>query len=358
VRVLAFGTYQRDYPRFTQAAAAMRAGGIEVVERHRPVWEGRSDGWQAGPLSLARLALAEAALATHPVREHADAVYVGYPGHLDLAAARRVARGRPVVFDPLVSLYDTLVSDRGRFRAGSPAARVLRRVDRRAFRSADLVVADTEAHADFFSSAFAVPRERLAVCPVGADDELFTPGERPEPVCDALFVGKLIPLHGVEAILVAASRAPELRFRIVGDGQLSQLLAARPPNVTWVPWVPYEQLPQEYRSAACALGVFGTSAKAGRVVPNKAYQALATATALVTADTPAARELLTADADALLVRPGDPDGLAAAIRRLVADDATRAKLGAAGRATYEARASLPVLAARWRSLLEELVAGR
>ena len=66
------------------------------------------------------------------------------------AAAKRAARGRPIVFNPLVSLADTLVSDRGRFAADSRAAQVLRAVDRAAFRAADLVVADTAAQAAFF----------------------------------------------------------------------------------------------------------------------------------------------------------------------------------------------------------------
>ena len=43
----------------------------------------------------------------------------------------------------------------------------------------------------------------------------------------ALFVGKLIPLHGLETILAAARLAPELRFRVVGSGQLDA--AARRP---------------------------------------------------------------------------------------------------------------------------------
>ena len=59
-------------------------------------------------------------------------------------AARRAAAGRPVVLNPLVSLSDSLVDDRGRFRPGSAAARVLRGLDRAAFRAADLVVADVD----------------------------------------------------------------------------------------------------------------------------------------------------------------------------------------------------------------------
>ena len=146
----------------------------------------------------------------------------------------------------------------------------------------------------------------------------------------ALFVGKLIPLHGLETILAAARQAPEIPFRIVGSGQLDALMTDRPPNVEWVDWVEYEQLPAEYQRAGCALGVFGTSAKAARVIPNKAFQALACGTPLVTADTPAARELLTDGESALLVPPGDADALATAVRRLAADAALAAQLGRGG----------------------------
>jgi glycosyltransferase involved in cell wall biosynthesis len=350
VRVLAFGTYQRDYPRFTQAVAAMRAAGVDVVERHRPVWDGRRGSWRLTPGTLGRLAAAEVALLPRG-GDDADVLYVGYPGHPDLPAARRVAGGRPIVFDPLVSLHDTLVEDRRRFRPGTVGARFLRRLDRYAFRAADVVVADTTAHARFFAAVYGLAPERLAVCRVGADDELFRPAQRPQPAYDALFVGTLIPLHGLETILAAARLAPELRLRVVGDGQLRALLESRPANVDWTPWLPYAELPAAYRGAACALGIFGTGAKAGRVVPNKAYQALATASPLVTADTPAARELLADGRDAILVPPGDAVALAAALQRLAGDPAERARLGAGGRATYEQRASLRVLAETWRCLL-------
>src|SRR5207237_2103592 len=113
--------------------------------------------------------------------------------------------------------------------------------------------------------------------------------------------------------------APELPFRLVGSGQLEQLVRARPPNVEWIPWVEYERLPDELHRAGCALGIFGTSAKAQRVIPNKAFQALACGTPLVTADTPGARELLVDGESALLVPPGNAHALADAMRRLAAD---------------------------------------
>jgi glycosyltransferase involved in cell wall biosynthesis len=327
---------------------------VEVVERHVPVWDGRRESWSAGAGAAARLALAELRLLRPPPARF-DLVLVGYPGHPDLPAARLAARGRPVVFGPLVSLHDTLVSDRGRFRPGSGAARAFVELDRRALRAADLVVSDTDANGDFLARLGGLPRSRVATCLVGAEERLFGPGWRPDEELVALFVGKLIPLHGLETILDAARRAPDVPVRVVGSGQLERLLAGRPPNVEWVPWVEYERLPELYRRAGCALGVFGTSPKAARVIPNKAFQALACGTPLVTADTPAARELLVDGESALLVPAGEPDALAGALRRLRDDPELRRALSAGGRKAYEERASEQVLGARWRALLQGLL---
>jgi glycosyltransferase involved in cell wall biosynthesis len=272
--------------------------------------------------------------------------------------ARRLARRKPLVFNPLVSLADTLVSDRGRFAAGSLPARVLTRIDRRALRLADLVVADTDAHADFLAELGGIPRARVATAFVGAEERLFRPAWRPPERFSALFVGKLIPLHGLETILAAAELAPEVPFRIAGSGQLDDVLERRPPNVAWDRWIEYERLPDAYWEAGCALGIFGTSAKAQRVIPNKAFQALASGTPLVTADTPAARELLADGESALLVPPGDPVALAAALRRLATDRQLALRLSAGGRAVYETHASEDVLGARWRSLIEQAGSAR
>ncbi|MFN2467731.1 MAG: glycosyltransferase [Gaiellaceae bacterium] len=353
-KVLYFGTYERSYPRNAQVISCLRRAGVDVVERHVDAWGGAEHKWRAGVGTAARLALAEARLLRRP-RDAFDVVLVGYPGHLDLPGARRAARGRPVVFNPLVSLADTLVEDRGRFRRGSPPARLLAGIDRFALRAADLVVADTAAHAEYLAALGGLAPARVAVCLVGAEERVFRPCWAPEQPFTALFVGKLIPLHGVETILAAARIAPELRLRIVGSGQLDRLLGDAAASVESIPWVEYERLPGELARAGCALGIFGRSAKASRVIPNKAFQALACGTPLVTGDTRAARELLVDGESALLVPPGDPAALAAALRRIAADPDLAARLGEGGRAAYAARASEDVLGRRWRGLIEDLV---
>jgi glycosyltransferase involved in cell wall biosynthesis len=89
------------------------------------------------------------------------------------------------------------------------------------------------------------------------------------------------------------------------------------------------------------------------VLPNKVFQALACGAPVITADTPAIREL--ADDAQLLVPPGDPRALADAVRLLATDSALRADISARGLMAYSDCASEAILGARWRALIEELL---
>jgi glycosyltransferase involved in cell wall biosynthesis len=78
------------------------------------------------------------------------------------------------------------------------------------------------------------------------------------------------------------------------------------------------------------LGIFGASAKAQRVVPNKVYQGAAAGCAIVTSDTAPQRRML-GDA-ARYVPAGDPAALADALRELADDNMRTKALQAAARA--------------------------
>jgi len=345
--------------------AGLRELGVLVEERHRPVWE-RTRHKAGGFLAPRRLAAAGARfagawaglLAEERRRGPVDLVVAGYPAQPDALPAWAVARARraPLLVDAMVSLSDTLAGDRG--RAGRAAGAALAGLDRAALRAADLVMADTRAGADFLRTRFGVPGGRLCVVPVGAEPERFPPSPQPSGPPTALFYGKLQPLHGLDTV-VAAARMPGVPpVRLIGEGQLDAWLAEElrrepPPPIEHVKWVPYERLGAEVAAAAICLGVFGTGAKAARVVPNKVHQAMAGARPVVTADTPAARELLADGRDALLVRPGDPGALAAALRRLAADRELRERLGAAARRRFLEAGAPAAVAGR---LLEALSA--
>jgi glycosyltransferase involved in cell wall biosynthesis len=352
MRVCYFGTWEGGYPRNDQVIAALESAGVEVDLAHVETWTG-THKFGLTPAVFPRLAQAEVRLARADLADEVQAVIVGYPGHFDLWSAKR--HGKPVVFNAMVSLYDTFVEDRERFRDGSLAAKALRRLDRAAFRAADLVVADTRANAEFMRELAGI--DKVAACYLGAEERLFRRGWRRRENFHVLFVGKPAPLHGLELILEAARRLPDVEFRIVGTGQVTHVLDARPPNVEHVAWVEYEDVPELYGRAGCALGIFGSSGKAQRVIPHKTFQALAVGAPLITADTVAARELLLDGRDSLLVER-NAEALAEAIVAVRDDPELAARIGAGGRATFEREASEVVLGARWRDAIEQAIERR
>jgi glycosyltransferase involved in cell wall biosynthesis len=104
-----------------------------------------------------------------------------------------------------------------------------------------------------------------------------------------------------------------------------------------------------FSRAGIVLGSFRES----RAIPPAVFSALATGAPVVTADTEAARELLTHEKTALLVPPESPAAIAGALERLARDEPLRVRLAAAGRELYLQRASRRVLGAHWRTLLEQ-----
>ncbi|MDX1595216.1 MAG: glycosyltransferase [Gammaproteobacteria bacterium] len=277
----------------------------------------------------------------------ADLVWVPCFRQRDIAAAARFARRRgiPLVFDPLISAYDKQVNERGKFPAGSRDARRLLDRERRRFARADVVVADTAGHADYFHEVLRVPRERLVVLPVGADASVFRPVPPPEPPAHGrpvrlLFYGSFIGLHGVPTIVEALRRyrGPGIACHFVGDGPAraaagSALDALDPDRVRvgFEGWLEIDVLAARIAEADVVLGIFGTTAKALRVVPNKVYQALATGRPVITADTPAYDDRFRPGGTAPLAftAPGDPDALADAIARWAGDPGRLAERGRA-----------------------------
>ena len=208
--------------------SCLRGAGVEVAEVHVPVWEGRRHKFDVGATAALRLLLAQTELGASRATD-ADAVIVGYPGHLDLGRAKRL--GIPIVFNPLVSLWDTFVNDRGALQARRPeGTRAPSDRPQRLPRGGSRGLGHRCARG-------ALP---LARRPAGGDVLRRRGGAnlpaRVEPgrPSQALFVGKLIPLHGLETILAAARLGPDIRFLVVGSGQLDRLLEERPPNVEHV----------------------------------------------------------------------------------------------------------------------------
>lgn len=270
-----------------------------------------------------------------------DLVWVPCFRQRDLNAANRWAsrRGVPLVFDPLISAYDKQVDERKKLHADSRQAKRLLSWERALLQRASRVIADTPAHANYFSQVLGVEATRISVIYVGADESQF----KPETVAhssngpvEVLFFGSFIPLQGPQVVIEAAKlyRGPTTRWILLGRGPLRQRCetAARGlSNVSFEDWMPYEKLPQRIHQADILLGVFGTTPKADRVIPNKVYQALACGKPVVTRSASAYPDALSDAADSGLVwtPAGDAQALADRVAILAADRSKRDQLGSA-----------------------------
>lgn len=350
--VVFWGTYDTGKPRVRLLLEGARHAGIEVIECHEDVWKGVPDKSLLGPVATAYYALR--CLFLYPLLvwrymrlpEH-DAVCVSYMGQFDVLVIWLATRLRqvPLVWDMFISLYDTVTGDRRLASKSSLLGKSLYAIEWLGCRAADVVFIDTPSHARYVERTFDLAESIVGSVFIGTEPELFsnpqpvhTP-EMPDDRFNVLFFGQFIPLHGIETILEAAaileSRHDDERVQwvIAGRGQEEKEVEAAMrrlalESVVRKPWIPHEDLPGWIRRADLCLGIFGTTQKAGRVVPNKVYEIVAAGTPFVTADTPAMRDLLELGTCPCvhLVPAGDAGALADTVDELCREAGER-KLG-------------------------------
>lgn len=256
-----------------------------------------------------------------------DLVWVPCFRQRDIAAAHRWAKraNTPLIFDPLISAYDKQVWERKKFSEQSPRAKKLLKWEQRLFQSAGYVVADTEQHADFYVKTMRVSADKIFVLPVGAEEALFIPqdnGLLNKPL-RILFYGSYIALQGPEIISQAIHlfQGPEVEWHFIGDGPLRKNVQDSLQGldgVYFTDWVPYFDLPNWIAQADICLGVFGSTEKTRRVIPNKVYQALSCARPVITSASEAYPLLLRHNTDSGLffVPANDAGALAEMVAKL------------------------------------------
>ena len=354
IRAVLFGTYTAAHPANRLLAAQLEAAGLEVAYCHEPLWERTRDKTAAffGVRSLARLGVAYLGAALRLRRRfralpRPDLVVTGFNGQLDVPLARLAAGRRArLVFAPLITLTETLVDDRRVYARGSLKGRAARALDRWTLEAPDLVLIDTETHRRWIAERL-TDRAHTETVYLGAEP-IFRPtpprARRASEPLRVLFYGQYVPLHGAHVIVEAATLLAHeggVAITMIGTGPERELVARLAAmrnvrNLRFEDWEAYEQLPVRLAESDVALGIFGPTAKARMVIPTKVYQAAACGRAVVSADTPALREVFTPETDVLTVRAGDPGALAAMLRRLRDDPALAPRVGeAAGRLLAE-----------------------
>jgi phosphatidylinositol alpha-mannosyltransferase len=172
-----------------------------------------------------------------------------------------------------------------------------------------------------------------------------TPTSRPAVV----FIGRHEPRKGLAVLLEAWTGIDrDADLWVLGAGpQTDELRARHVPNVEWLGTVPDRERNARLRGATvfCAPSIGGESF--GIVL----LEAMAAGTATVASAIEGYQNVARADRDALLVPPGDPEALRAALARMLDDEMLRRRLVASGRERAE-EFSMPRLAGRYLELYE------
>ncbi|MEV1008749.1 glycosyltransferase family 4 protein [Streptomyces sp. NPDC049881] len=177
----------------------------------------------------------------------------------------------------------------------------------------------------------------------------------------AVAAGRLRPQKGFDLLIPAFAEAaagfPDWQLRIYGEGdrrkQLRKLIEEHHLYNQVFLMGRTDQLDEELAKAS-----FYVLSSRAEGLPMVMIEAMAHAVPVVSFDCPTGpADVLTHGTDGLLVPPGDVGGLAGAMRRLMADEALRARMGDAALATVQGYAP-EVIGRRWQDLFEELLAGR
>ena len=248
-----------------------------------------------------------------------DLVFVGFAPQLVVPFFRRL-RKRELVVDFFISMYDTLVYDREKFKEGSLPAKFLKWLDRRTLALADYIITDTKAHGRYFTEELEAEPGKMHTLYLEADSTVYYPriqnkrGEIKDKFV-VLYFGSVLPLQGVPVILEAIHLLKErndIYFYVIGPlGESDE--KSEDANVEYISWLSQKELAEKIAEAdLCLAGHFhGTIEKAKRTIPGKAYIYKAMGKPMILGDNEANHELYSErDGKTWFVEMGNPQALA------------------------------------------------
>lgn len=197
-------------------------------------------------------------------------------------------------------------------------------------------IAVSEAAAAFLGRA--IPGE-VEIVPNGVDVERFAGPVPPAPGLPSgkfvLWVSRLDPQKGFPVMVRAFRRLAltdgEISLVVVGAGRDADAVRLLPDEirrrVVMLGAVLHDRLPAYHAAAS----VFASAAIGQESFGYVLVEAMAAGVPVVATDIPGFREVVREGRDGLLVPPGDPEALAAALHRVLADPVLAERLASSGR---------------------------
>lgn len=302
-----FGTYTPEYSRNKILISGLKKNGVDVIVCYT--------------VSKGFFKYIDLIIKHWKIRNKYDIMIVGFQGVQAVILAKVLTR-KKIIFDAFASLYDSMVMDRKSVKVGSLLARYYWWLDKISMTLADIVLFDTNEHINYASKEFGIKKEKFKRVFIGADTSVFYPVKKEigSKKFKILFYGSFLPLQGIDYIVKAAKfleKEKDIVFEIVGWGPekrkiLDLFERLKPENLFFTDGQNQESLRKKGTESDLCLGIFGETNKTKRVIPNKVYECIAMRKSVITADTPAVRELFE-DGEIMLVKVADHVSLANAI---------------------------------------------
>jgi glycosyltransferase involved in cell wall biosynthesis len=260
----------------------------------------------------------------HEIKK-SDAIYVGYPGHVDVFPAFVLAKllNKKLVFNPLLIIYIGFAEEQGILNKKSLMGMVIKQAESLVYKMCDLVFADTPFQEKFLRNDFGVASDKLKVLPIGADDRFYsyTPYTNKSKKINCCYYGLYSPVHGVEYIIEAANilkNNENITFSMIGNGNTFEKNYQKAKkmgltNITFYHDTPESEHPKIMAKSDLFFGFLASTPTVDRVIPNKVYQGMAQGKLVVTADAPVTRSVFKNGENMALVKPANPKALAQAI---------------------------------------------
>jgi len=214
------------------------------------------------------------------------------------------------------------------------------------FRRAAVIVAVSNQLKAYLVRVWNLAEDKVVVLPNGADVDLFGPDldalaarvrlglpEAPTVAFVGGFLPWHLPLELLEIFVLVHERVVSARLYLVGDGPMRAAAEAHCRDlglngfVTFVGAVLHDDVPRWLSAADVVVAPFTTFSGGKGGSPLKLYEYMAAGKAIVATATGQVAEVIRDGYNGLLVEPGDVQGFADAVVRLLRDPDERAWLG-------------------------------
>lgn len=247
-----------------------------------------------------------------------DVVFIAWSPQFVIPFVGYKLKDKFVVIDFFISVYDTLVCDRKKFKRNGLVAKLLHKWDEYTLQKCNHIVTDTKAHADFFITEFGGKKELFETIYLEADSKIYyvRPQNKSKELEDkfvVLYFGSILPLQGVDVVLDAIRALKDrddIYFDIIGPIPIKHDKPIQD-NVVYIEWLSQAELAEHIANAdLCLAGHFsGDIEKAKRTIPGKAYIYEAMGKKMVLGDSEANRELFVEDEKHVFVKRGETQRL-------------------------------------------------